>query len=202
LRKKGFLVTIAAPSGGGKSTIVERLLTMDQDFCYSISWTTRQIRGSEVHGRDYFFTDMPTFERMISQGYFLEYAKVHGNYYGTSTEYIDKSLCEKKIILLDIDVQGVRLVQQKDYNVVTIFVLPPSEQILIKRLTARGTETQTQIETRLQTAKSETEYLRDYEYLVINDDLQSAVSEVYHILTAERNKLTRYIDPIADYYQT
>jgi guanylate kinase len=168
---------------------------------YSISTTTRSIRDGEVDGRDYFFTDTSTFEKKISQGFFLEHAKVHGNYYGTSRDFIDKSIAEEKIILLDIDVQGVAQLKNQGYGVVSIFVLPPNIDVLSFRLTSRGTDSAEAIAKRLENAKGEINCLHDYDYLVINDSLMFAVDMVQEILFAEQNRVCRYIDPIAEFYK-
>ena len=198
--KKGFLLMIASPSGGGKSTICREILSKNNSLCYSISWTTRVQRGEERHGKEYFFTDIITFREKITQNYFLEYAEVHGNYYGTSKEYIDQRLIEEKIVLLDIDVQGVNLIKDQGYNVVTIFVLPPSFKELQTRLVNRKTDSQENIENRLKNAQIEIEKIPEYDYLVINDDLEKAVITVDNILSAEQNKIKRYVEPIKNFY--
>jgi guanylate kinase len=200
MKKKGFLVTIVSPSGGGKSTICGEILKLNPFIEYSISTTTRAIRGQEIHGKDYYFTDIEAFERKIKDGYFIEYAKVHGNYYGTSKEYIDQCLKDGKIIILDIDVQGVELAKKKGYDIVTIFVLPPSHEILRNRLNARGTDTVEVINKRMENAVTEIGYLQYYDYLVINDDIKNAIQIVNNILTAEMNKYSRYVNPVEEYF--
>jgi guanylate kinase len=200
MRKKGFLVTIASPSGGGKSTICKELLRINPTLCYSISWTTRPIRGSEVHGKEYFFTDVETFKQKVKDNFFLEHAEVHGNFYGTSKEFVEQCLSVEKIILFDIDVQGVDLIKKQGYNIVTIFILPPHEDILKKRLTSRGTDSHEVIAKRLVNARREIDCLGSYDYLVINDEIENAISTVNSILIAEQNNVQRYIDPREDFY--
>jgi len=201
MKRKGFLVTIASPSGGGKSTICREILRINPMFCYSVSWTTRAIRGSEVDGVDYFFTDIDSFQRKIEESFFLEYAVVHGNYYGTSIEYIESCLDDGKIVLLDIDVQGVELVKIGGYDIVSIFMLPPNEAILRQRLVSRQTDSQAVIEKRLENSKKEIDFIQTYDYLVINDEIENTVQLVNSILVAEQNKVKRYVDPIEEFYR-
>ncbi|MCL2062810.1 MAG: guanylate kinase [Candidatus Cloacimonetes bacterium] len=200
MRKKGFLVTIASPSGGGKSTICKEILSINPLFCYSISWTTRNIRGNEIDGKDYFFTDIETFNKKLKAGFFIEYAEVHGNYYGTSKDYLENCLNEEKIVLLDIDVQGVESIKKQGFDVVSIFILPPNENVLKKRLLDRGTDSIEVINKRLENSKKEINYLQSYDYLVINEDFLKAVETVNDILVAEMNRLNRYVDPLNYYY--
>ena len=202
MKKRGFVVTFASPSGGGKSTICNEVLKINPLFCYSISWTTRELRGDEVNGKDYFFIDIETFKQKIDEDFFLEYAEVHGNFYGTSREFITDCIEKEKIVLLDIDVQGVELLKKQGIDVVTIFILPPSERILEDRLVKRGTDTTEVINKRLENAKKEIEYLQGYDYLVINDNIQDAINTVNCILIAETNKQKRYIDPVKEYYRS
>ena len=200
MKKRGFLVTIASPSGGGKSTICKEILKINPLFCYSTSWTTRARRGDEINGKDYFFTDTTTFQKKIKEGFFLEYAEVHNNFYGTSKDYIEQCLNEEKIVLLDIDVQGVELIKKQGFDIVTIFILPPNEEILKQRLISRNTDSMEVINKRLQNAKKELDYMKDYDFLVINDDICQAVEVVNNILVAETNRFKRYIDPVKEYY--
>ena len=200
MKRKGFLVTIASPSGGGKSTICREILNINPSICYSISWTTRPIRGEEIDGVDYFFTDIETFEQKIKDGHFLEHALVHGNYYGTETEYVEKCLHDGKIVLLDIDVQGVELVRNGGYDIVSIFILPPNESVLKERLIGRKTDSQAVIDQRLENSKKEIAFLRNYDYLVINDKIENAVNIVNNVLIGEQNRVDRYINPLEDFY--
>ena len=200
MKRKGFLVTIAAPSGGGKSSICSEILRLNPDIRYSVSWTTRPLRGKEKNGIDYIFTDISTFQKKIEEGFFLEYALVHGNYYGTSKSFVDDCLFEEKIVIFDIDVQGVELIKNKGYDVVTIFILPPNQEVLRQRLMNRGTDSLDVIKQRLENAKKEIDYIQNYDYLVINDDLNRAIELVNSILIGEKNRINRYISPIEDFY--
>jgi len=200
MKKRGFLVTIAAPSGGGKTTICQGVLNQNKSLCYSVSWTTRQPRGSEVNGVDYTFTDLHTFQSKVSEKFFLEFADVHGHFYGTPRAFIDTALKQEKIVLLDIDVQGVEMLKTVGYDIVTIFILPLNETILKQRLLARGTDAQEVIVTRLDNAKKEIKNIYNYDYLVINEDIDTSVNVVNSILVAEQNKIKRYLDPINDFY--
>ena len=202
MKKRGFLVTIASPSGGGKSTICNAILKINQQFRYSISWTTRPIRGNEIDGQHYCFTDTDTFKHKIAEGYFIEHAIVHGNHYGTSKEFIDECINKEQIVLLDIDVQGVELIKQHGYRIVTIFILPPSIETLKQRLTDRATDTPEIIRQRLENAIKEIEYIKNYDYLVINDDLDEAIRTVNSILIAEQNRVGNYIEHISEFYST
>ena len=201
MKKKGFLVLIAAPSGGGKSTICEEILRLNPDLCYSISWTTRAKRGKETDGINYFFTDTATFQNKIEEGFFLEYAEVHGNFYGTSKSYVDDCLDNEKIVIFDIDVQGVELIRNKGYDVVTIFILPPNQEVLKQRLLNRGTDSPEVIIQRLENARKEIDCIECYDYLVINDEINKAIEIVNSILIGEKNKRNRYISPKEDFYR-
>jgi len=202
MKKRGFLATIAAPSGGGKSTICKGVLEINPSVVYSISWTTREPRGNEQHGVEYFFTDLHTFQSKASDSFFLEFAEVHGHFYGTPKDLIDTYLTNENVILLDIDVQGVDLLRMQGYDIVTIFILPQNEATLIDRLVGRGTDSTETIHKRLDNAKKEIMCLYNYDYLVINEDIEESVAIVNSILTAEKNKLKRYDNPINDFYGT
>jgi guanylate kinase len=198
MKRKGFLVTIAAPSGGGKSSVCNELIRLNLNVRYSISWTTRAIRGNEVNGEHYFFTDIDTFQKKIKEDFFLEYAVVHGNYYGTSKELVDNLLTDGKMVIFDIDVQGVELMKNKDYDIVTIFLLPPDRETLKKRLINRNTDSEEVINLRLQNSLKEIECHKNYDYLVINDDLRETINTVNSILIAEQNRVNRYLEPILE----
>lgn len=180
--QKGKLIVISGPSGCGKGTIVDRLLKLDGSLQLSISATTRMPRGTEENGVNYFFKSHEEFERMIHDDAFLEYADVFGKYYGTPKEYVLGKLEQGKNVILEIDVQGAMQVVKNYAEAVTIFILPPSEDVLLNRLKGRGTETEEQILKRFSKAKAEMEYAQQYGYRVVNDDLDTAVLEVKNII--------------------
>jgi guanylate kinase len=176
---------ISAPSGVGKTTLRNILLTRLHNFYYSISFTTRKPRPDEVNGRDYFFVSQEVFQKKIENQSFLEWAKVHGNFYGTAKEPIIAALQDKKDILLDIDVQGARSLQEKLKGVIFIFLLPPSWEILEERLRSRKTETDQEIMNRLKAAREEVHRCSEYDYLIVNNNLDEVVKKVEAIILAE-----------------
>jgi guanylate kinase len=186
----GILFIISAPSGSGKSTLVNQLRGLVSGLEFSISYTTRPPRGSEGEGREYHFTNRAEFERMIAANEFLEYAEVFGNYYGTSRRTLLDAEREGKDILLDIDVQGAAQVREKLPDAVSIFIMPPTPEILATRLRnrsrAEGHVEQEVIERRLAKARQEIENYRQYGYILINDILDRAVEELEAIVSSER----------------
>lgn len=190
--KNNFLIVISAPSGGGKTTINREILERNENIVYSISYTTRKPRGEEKNGVDYFFVDEKKFKEMIENNEFLEYANVHGNWYGTSIEFIKSQLNKNKHVIMDIDVQGAEEISQSSIEKILIFLLPPTNSILEKRLRERGTDSPDEIEKRLNNASGEIDKVDDYDYLVINDNLEKAVNDVESIIRAEENSEKRY----------
>ncbi len=196
--RRGLVLVVSAPSGAGKTTLCKRLLASDQEISFSVSYTTRKPRPGEQHGVHYFFVDQKTFEEMIQRGAFLEWAKVYEHYYGTSREQVTKALSEGRDILLDIDVQGAFQVKEKlGPDAVLVFILPPSLEELKRRLQKRGTEDEATIEKRLSFAKGEIEKAKDFDYLVLNDDLEAAFQNLWAILKAERQRSFRRSDLLA-----
>ncbi len=187
--KKGAILIISGPSGCGKSTLLKEVYKNIDNYYFSISTTTRNPRVGEVNGVDYFFTTKEEFEKDIDNGDFLEYAKVHDNYYGTSLKPINKALQERKLIIFDIDVQGHEIVRNKlDTIVTSVFITTPSLEILEKRLNSRNTDSLDIIEKRLKNAKIEINYFQDYDYLIVNDDLEVAAKELVCIANITRIK--------------
>jgi guanylate kinase len=180
-----FPVILSAPSGGGKTTIARRLLTGRTDVGYSVSCTTRAPRPGEVEGKDYYFLSREEFLRRRAEGAFAESAEVHGNLYGTLSAEIVRVLGEGKHVILDIDVQGARQLRHAFPRAVTVFVLPPSGQVLLQRLEDRNTESAGHLVARLQSALRELQAVEEYEYVVVNDDLDDAVRRVASIVDAE-----------------
>ena len=180
--EKGELIIISGPSGSGKGTIVGQLLETDDSVELSVSCTTRQPRGTEKEGVNYFFKTEEEFEKMIEEGEFLEYARVFGRYYGTPKRYVLHQLENGRNVLLEIDVQGAMQVKNNYPQARMIFILPPSEEVLLQRLRGRGTETEEQIDKRFGEARREMTFADRYDYRVVNDDLQRAVEEVKRII--------------------
>jgi guanylate kinase len=187
-----FLIVISAPSGGGKSTICQGVLERLQNVEYSISYTTRKQRGTEVNGKDYFFVSEVEFRNILETDDFLEHAIVHNNWYGTSRSFILERFAKNKHVIMDIDVQGAEAIVESGIDVVTIFLLPPTIEELEERLRKRNTDSDEAIRLRLNNARSEIDKLKDYQYLVINDDLETAVEDVLKIIKAEENRVRRY----------
>jgi guanylate kinase len=185
----GILFIISAPSGSGKSTLVAQVRSLVEGLEFSVSYTTRP-RGSETDGREYYFTDRATFERMIAAGEFLEWAEVFGNYYGTAVSALDHARGEGKDLLLDIDVQGAKQVMQKLPQAVSIFILPPNPEVLERRLRNRSEAehmtSEEVIERRLQQARKELEQVWDYKYALVNDVLDQATAEMRAVVLVER----------------
>ena len=190
--KKSFLIILISPSAGGKSAILKRVIEECDDVDYSISYTTRKPRINESNGIDYNFISESEFKELQAAGDLLESADVHGCWYGTSRRFIDSKLQKGKHIIMDIDVQGARQILQQDIEVVTIFIIPPDISVLTKRLTDRGTDSQEEIETRLQTARKEMEEIDHFDYLIINDDFETAVRDVIEIIRVEEKKVKRF----------
>lgn len=191
--KKGAILILSGPSGCGKSTLLKEVYKDIDDYYFSISTTTRAPRVGETNGVDYFFVTKEEFEKDIENGDFLEYAKVHDNYYGTSLKPINKALEEAKLVIFDIDVQGHEIVRNKLNSIVTsVFITTPSLEVLETRLNSRNTDSLEIIEKRIKNAKGEVEYFQDYDYLIINDDLQTAAKQLVCIANITRIKSTLF----------
>jgi guanylate kinase len=187
--KKGAILILSGPSGCGKSTLLKEVYKDIGDYYFSISTTTRSPRVGEVNGVDYFFVTKEEFENDIKNDDFLEYAKVHDNYYGTSLKPIKKALDEGRLVIFDIDVQGHEIVRNKLDSIVTsVFITTPSLQVLEERLNSRNTDSSDIIEKRIKNAKGEVEFFQDYDYLIINDNLEIAAKELVSIANITRIK--------------
>jgi guanylate kinase len=195
MRGPGRLLVLSAPSGGGKTTICERLLNRDRRLSRSISATTRPRRGRERHGREYFFLDAGEFQRRRRAGRFLEWAKVHGYYYGTLRGEVARRCRNGRDVILVIDVQGGLAVKKKHPDAVLIFVKPPSYRVLTDRLRRRGTDSRQTIRQRLRNARWELTQADAYDYVVVNRTLDQAVRQIEAIIAAERLKSRRLQKP-------
>jgi guanylate kinase len=188
----GLLFIISAPSGSGKSTLVNEVRNSVPGLEFSVSYTTRKPRGSELNGREYYYVDKEQFHRMIDRGEFLEFADVFGNCYGTARRFLDDAMGRGKDLLLDIDVQGAGQVQDKVKDAISIFILPPSRRELEARLTRRSSaenvKDQEIIQRRLRTATSEIEKYCNYSYILVNDRLEESIDCLKAIILHERHK--------------
>ena len=187
----GSLFIVAAPSGGGKTSLVRELVNNMQDIVTSVSHTTREMRPREKDGINYFFISEQEFRKMIKNGEFIEHAEVFGNFYGTSVQQIEARLKSGVDVVLDIDWQGAEQIKQLYPDAVSVFVIPPSIDILQNRLTSRAQDKQEVIQERMLKAKSEMSHYADFDYLLVNDDFNQAVSELVAIVKAKRLCIAR-----------
>ena len=190
--RRGLMLVLSSPSGAGKTTIARRVLHEDEGVVSSTSHTTREMRPGEVDGQDYHFVDKKTFSQMREQGAFLEWAVVFDNYYGTTREPVDQALLLGQDVLFDVDWQGADALREsaKD-DVVSIFVLPPSAGALEKRLKMRAQDSAEVVARRMRGASNEIQHWKDYDYVLVNFDVDRSVSAVHAILAAERLKRSR-----------
>ena len=188
---RGTLFVVSSPSGGGKGTIIQHVLDVVENLSYSVSYTTRAPRLKEVDGREYFFVSRDTFEDMVAAGEFLEWACVHGNFYGTAKNQILAETAAGSDIILELDVQGAASVRQLLMDSVSIFILPPSYDVLRERLIARGTDTPQELEIRLRNAPQELRQYSAFDYVIINDQIEKAVNQLASIIYAERARCMR-----------
>ena len=183
---KPIVYIISAPSGSGKSTLVNELLKKVSDLEFSISYTTRAPRGSETDGRQYYFVSRPEFEKMIAEDEFIEHAEVFGNYYGTARRFLRAAEQNSRDLLLDIDVQGAKQIQDKVPDATSIFILPPDRRTLEERLRKRSEDSDAVIQRRLDTATREIENYKRYNYILVNDQLEDSIKALRAIVRGER----------------
>lgn len=198
--RTGLIIVVSAPSGGGKSSLCQRLLNWSPNLVYSVSCTTRAPRGGEQNGHDYFFLSIEEFEKRITAGEFLEYAKYNGNYYGTPHRFVEEQLGAGRDVLLDIEVQGAAQVLKsvrggqavafRD-SLVTIFLLPPSLELLERRLRRRGTDSEEVIRKRLALAEQELAHWREYDYVIVSGKLDDDFEQGKAIVIAEKCRTAR-----------
>ena len=191
MNKEGILIVISGFSGAGKGTIMKALLERYDNYALSISATTRNPRPGEEEGKAYFFKTTEEFEKMIAKDDLIEYAMYVGNYYGTPKVYVEEQLRAGKDVILEIEIQGALKVKEKFPNTLLLFVTPPSAEELRKRLEGRGTETQEVIDGRMKRAIEEAEYMDQYDYLVVNDELDVCVEEMHHLIQGEHERCFR-----------
>ncbi len=188
---KGSILVISGPSGSGKSSLMHEMMKRVEDTYFSISTTTRQKRDGETEGKDYFFISKDEFKQGIEEGNFLEWARVHDNYYGTSLKQILKELNVGKTVIFDIDVQGHKIAQEKFGNIITsVFVTTPSQEVLKDRLVQRGTDSAESIQKRLNNAISEMTRVKEYDFLLINDYFDKTLESLVSITYASKHKVS------------
>lgn len=197
-QRKGMLLVVSGPSGTGKGTLCERLLRSDPSIAFSVSATTRRPREGEIDGVHYRFVSEEQFDEMLAQDAFLEHATVHGHRYGTLRAEVDAGIKAGACMLLDIDTQGALSVMSKMHNTVSVFILPPSYQVLRQRLYSRNTDCEDEIERRLDAARAEVAMMRRYRYVIINDNLDEAYQQLHHIIEAEKLRTIRYYPAMDD----
>ena len=192
LHRRGLMLILSSPSGAGKTTIARKLLAEDGEIAMSVSVTTRPMRPGEVEGRDYHFVDVPTFKEMVANGDLMEWAHVFDHRYGTPKAPVEETLAKGHDVLFDIDWQGAQqLYQQAGQDVVRVFILPPSVDELERRLLTRGTDDAAVVEARMARANSEISHWDGYDYVLINDNVQTCFEQVVTILNAERLRRSR-----------
>lgn len=194
--QNGILFVVSSPSGGGKGTLIQRVLSRLQNLSYSVSYTTRKPRNGEVNGREYFFVTPQQFSRMVEQNDFLEWAKVHSHLYGTSRSQVARDVSLGRDIVLEVDVQGAASIRHLIQEAVSVFILPPSLEVLRERLIARGTDSPEELAVRLRNAPEELKAYQTFDYVIINDDVEQAAAKLMAIIEAERLRLSRQEEKI------
>ena len=195
MNHKGLLIVISGFSGAGKGTLMKKLMENFNQYALSISMTTRAPREGEVDGREYFFATREQFEDKIKQGGFIEHAQYCGNYYGTPKDYVEEQLETGKDVILEIEIQGAMKVKEQFPDAVLLFVMPPSIAVLHQRLVGRGTETEEVIVERLVRAEEEAVGIEGYDYIIINDDLDTCVNELHELLTKSHEEIQAQYNP-------
>ena len=195
LNRRGILFVLSSPSGAGKSSIAKNILNKDENIRLSVSYTTRKKRKDEVKGKDYNYISIKEFKEKIKSNYFLEWAKVFDNYYGTPRNLVQDKISNGIDVLFDIDWQGTQQLSENDgFDLVSIFILPPSKKILETRLKTRAQDTTFEVNKRMSQASDEISHYMEYSYVIVNNDLENASNQVLSILNAERLKRKRFID--------
>ncbi len=201
MKREGILYIISAPSGAGKTTLCKEIIDIFPDVRHSVSYTTRQARPGEVHGRDYFFVSKEEFHRMVEEGEFAEWAEVHGNLYGTALKTLDGFRVGGIDVILDIDCQGARQLKERYTGGVFIFILPPSFNELRRRLDFRKSDSEEVIARRIECAALEIRESRWYDYIIVNDIFARAVAELKSVMIAERCKTARVLAAVSELFE-
>ena len=197
MKHRPFLIVISAASGTGKTTVIRRVLERSPELVYSVSATTRPKRPNEVDGKSYHFLSREEFERKIREGYFVEWAEIYGDYYGTPKPFLVESLRAGKEVILDLDVHGKRaLERQFPGQVVSVFLIPPDLETLKARLMERRADPPEKLKIRLELARTEIQNAHEYQYIVVNDEVEAAVQRILTIIEAERMRAPRVIHPL------
>ena len=191
MNKKGLALIITAPSGAGKTTLIEKLLKEFPNITFSVSYTTREPRPGEIHGKDYFFVEKKKFEKLIQDNFFAEWAEVHGNYYGTPISFVNDTLETGKDVIFDIDIQGAKQLKNNINNSVAVFIIPPSRKSLEERIKKRGKDSQQSIMLRLARAKKEIETAYEFDFLILNDKLDKAYEQLKSVYISEKCRVIR-----------
>ena len=194
MNRQGILIVVSGFSGAGKGTIMKALTERYEGYALSVSATTRSPRPGEEDGKSYFFKSVEEFEQMIADGALIEYARYFSNYYGTPRSYVEEQLAAGHDVILEIEIQGARKIKEQYPDAVLLFVTTNDAQTLKDRLTGRGTESEEVIRNRLLRAAQEAEGIEEYDYLVVNDDLDTCVNEVHGIITSEHLKMRRRLE--------
>ena len=196
LQSCGNLIIVSGPSGAGKSALVGSVLKLVSGVRFSVSYTTREPRVTETDGVEYFFVNRPEFESLIRSNSFLEWAEVHGNLYGTSKAFVDDLMMQGYDVLLDIDIQGAGIIRKTRPDAIGIFILPPSFDVLKSRLVHRSLDAETVVEQRLRRACKEISHYQEYDYLIVNEDLGSAIRELESIIVGARCRTAAKVESV------
>ena len=191
-----MLYIISSVAGGGKSTLISKVLEKHPSIHFSISYTSRPIRKNDEPGINYQFVSKSEFEKLIKEDFFFEYALVHDNYYGTPKKFIEEEIRKGNKVILDIDVQGFRIIKNKFNDLRSIFILPPSEEVWISRLRNRGTDSEEIIEKRIKNGRGELKAVDEYDFKIINDKLETAVDELEKILFLNEDRIQKVINEL------
>lgn len=195
MNKKGILAVVSGFSGAGKGTLMKELLNQHQDqYALSISATTRKPREGEEHGREYFFLTVEEFQNMIAKDALIEHACYVGNYYGTPRSYVEEQMAAGRDVILEIEIQGALEVKKKFPDTLLLFVTPPSAEVLEERLRGRGTETEEVIRERLKRASQEAMYMDQYDYILVNDNLETCVEQMHQLIQSQHEKVSENLD--------